>query len=322
MMLELNAAQVVDSRLPLGSWSGSGIRFNRQSALRPTIVSPSDSCGRVQSRSYQACGARFSFPGILPFRETDIPPDIIVKTALVPMDGPMVASGSLPMPFAIRRDGPAICLQLGTSRFRITPSEVAVDGPAPLAMFELLFHPVWSVLLSSRGVEALHASTVEREGRALLVAGTQFSGKSTAAYSLLRRGWRLVTDDLAAFDSNLSVECGPPFVRLRERPAGIPTEGPDAGGKHRWFPPAVEQPVPARVIIVLDESFSTPMVLKPLAAVRHLSTHVFNDLLEFSGQRERRLALLADIAENIPVVGGPVRSLSPDTLEAIAADYM
>lgn len=46
----------------------------------------------------------------------------------------------------------------------------------------------------------LHASTVEKDGRALLMSGESGSGKSTLAALLGERGWRLMGDEFALID--------------------------------------------------------------------------------------------------------------------------
>lgn len=46
----------------------------------------------------------------------------------------------------------------------------------------------------------LHAATVEREGRALLMTGLSGSGKSTLAALLGEKGWRLMGDEFALLD--------------------------------------------------------------------------------------------------------------------------
>jgi hypothetical protein len=43
----------------------------------------------------------------------------------------------------------------------------------------------------------LHAAAVERNGRALLIAGPSGQGKSTLSTKLCERGWRLLSDDIA-----------------------------------------------------------------------------------------------------------------------------
>lgn len=54
--------------------------------------------------------------------------------------------------------------------------------------------------LGQRRYLLLHASTVEREGRALLMTGESGAGKSTLAALLGERGWRFMGDEFALLD--------------------------------------------------------------------------------------------------------------------------
>ena len=51
------------------------------------------------------------------------------------------------------------------------------------------------ILLRDRGLHALHAAALARGGEGVLFAADSDSGKSTAAYSLVRQGWHYVSDD-------------------------------------------------------------------------------------------------------------------------------
>jgi HprK-related kinase A len=54
--------------------------------------------------------------------------------------------------------------------------------------------------LGQRRYLLLHASTVERDGRALLMTGESGAGKSTLAALLGERGWRFMGDEFALLD--------------------------------------------------------------------------------------------------------------------------
>lgn len=54
--------------------------------------------------------------------------------------------------------------------------------------------------LGQRRYLLLHASAVERDGRALLMTGESGAGKSTLAALLAARGWRLMGDEFALID--------------------------------------------------------------------------------------------------------------------------
>jgi HprK-related kinase A len=53
---------------------------------------------------------------------------------------------------------------------------------------------IWSYI---NRVLLVHAAVVEREGRAVIMAGPSGSGKSTLCTALLARGWRLLSDEIA-----------------------------------------------------------------------------------------------------------------------------
>ena len=73
--------------------------------------------------------------------------------------------------------------------------------------------------------EALHASTVAIDGRAVLIAGPSGSGKSDLALRLLDRGFSLVSDDqtLVRRDGDRLVASPPPTIagKLEIRGIGI-----------------------------------------------------------------------------------------------------
>ncbi|MGY6512292.1 hypothetical protein ACXIUH_25465, partial [Vibrio parahaemolyticus] len=54
--------------------------------------------------------------------------------------------------------------------------------------------------LAQRRYLLLHASAVERDGRALLMTGESGAGKSTLAALLMTHGWRLMGDEFALLD--------------------------------------------------------------------------------------------------------------------------
>ncbi len=67
----------------------------------------------------------------------------------------------------------------------------------------------------------LHASAVERDGRALLMTGVSGSGKSTLAALLMGRGWRLMGDEFALVDPATGLVHGfPRLVSLKNAAIG------------------------------------------------------------------------------------------------------
>jgi HprK-related kinase A len=68
----------------------------------------------------------------------------------------------------------------------------------------------------------LHAATVERDGRALLMTGESGAGKSTLAALLGERGWRLMGDEFALVDLETgSLHPFPRAISLKNRAIGL-----------------------------------------------------------------------------------------------------
>ncbi|RME40357.1 MAG: hypothetical protein D6788_03490 [Planctomycetota bacterium] len=58
----------------------------------------------------------------------------------------------------------------------------------------------WRILSARPEFVQLHAAALVRDGRGLLLAGTSGVGKSTLSVTLLARGWRFLTDELALLE--------------------------------------------------------------------------------------------------------------------------
>src|SRR3546814_18475099 len=76
--------------------------------------------------------------------------------------------------------------------------------------------------LGQRRYLLLHASAVERDGRALLMTGMSGAGKSTLAALLGSRGWRLMGDEFALVDPGTGiVHAFPRLVSLKNAAIGV-----------------------------------------------------------------------------------------------------
>jgi hypothetical protein len=77
-------------------------------------------------------------------------------------------------------------------------------------------HHVVSQILVKEGIESLHGTVLEKNGRGILLTGDAGYGKSTLAAALLANGFRLVTDDLVVIDQcQSSVSCRRGVSRLK-----------------------------------------------------------------------------------------------------------
>ncbi|MES2045228.1 MAG: HprK-related kinase A [Pseudomonadota bacterium] len=84
--------------------------------------------------------------------------------------------------------------------------------------------------LGQRRYLLLHASVVERDGKALLMTGISGAGKSTLAALLSARGWRLMGDEFALLDPATGlVHAFPRLVSLKNAAIEVVTRAlPDA----------------------------------------------------------------------------------------------
>jgi hypothetical protein len=87
-------------------------------------------------------------------------------------------------------------------------------------------------MADSRRFVALHAAVVARGRDALVLAGASRAGKTTLSLELVARGWRLVSDDIAALDRTSGALA--PFLK----PVSIKDASAFGAFRHRWRIPA------------------------------------------------------------------------------------
>src|ERR1051325_4103767 len=116
---------------------------------------------------------------------------------------PESLDGAIPVgPYSQARPGALLRVVPGIGRFLASGGmtiEVFVEeGADPDAVDALIHGGLLGALIHQRGDLPLHASTLVSPDRrrTLAIAGDTGSGKSTTAYELIRRGWKLLSDDL------------------------------------------------------------------------------------------------------------------------------
>lgn len=123
--------------------------------------------------------------------------------------------------------------------------------------------------LGQRRYLLLHASGVERDGRALLMTGESGAGKSTLAALLMARGWRLLGDEFVLVDlATGMVRAFPRLISLKNQAIAV-MEREARGG--RWGPllegtpkGAIRHLVPdARAIEAMDAPAAPALLLFP-----------------------------------------------------------
>lgn len=170
--------------------------------------------------------------------------------------------------------------------------------------------------LAQRRYLLLHASVVERGGRALLLSGVSGAGKSTLAALLMTRGWRLMGDEFALVDPDDGrVHAFPRLISLKNDAIDVLRRAaPDA-----CFGPLLEATpkgdirhlVPdAAAIAAMDRSAMPALLLfptfGPVAAVREVgAAETFVRLTQASTNYfalgERGFDALGRLVREVPV---------------------
>ncbi|MDG5489161.1 HprK-related kinase A [Sphingomonas sp. BGYR3] len=123
--------------------------------------------------------------------------------------------------------------------------------------------------LAQRRHLLLHASTVERDGRCVLMTGVSGSGKSTLSALLMARGWRLMGDEFALLDPETGmVHAFPRLISLKNQSVAVMQAALPDG---RFGPPQPATPkgdirhlIPdAAAIAAMDRTARPALILFP-----------------------------------------------------------
>jgi HprK-related kinase A len=189
------------------------------------------------------------------------------------------------------------------------------------------------VALGWRQQLLLHASAVERGGRAVLMVGTSGSGKSTLAALLGEQGWRFMGDEFTLLDpDNGDALAFPRLVSLKNEAIaelearvdaarfGPRLDGTPKGSIRHMIPPAdaiAAMDVPARPALLLFPTFGEAPGLRPVPP-----SEAFVRLTEASTNYvllgERGFRCLAELVRAVPAVAVGYQS-SAEGLAAVAA---
>lgn len=171
-------------------------------------------------------------------------------------------------PYSVARPGAILRVMPGLATFLARDGDViemAAESGADRPALEALLHgALASALIHQRGELPLHGATLAPPGRAeaFSFVGPQGAGKSTLAFSLLRRGWRLVSDDLTrvtASQDGVLAWPGRTGVKLCDDACdrfGLDRSlmQPTPGDRDKYIAPAEPetQPLPMRAVVQID----------------------------------------------------------------------
>ena len=182
-------------RKSLESSSPLTIQFHAVKDRADVPFTMSASARQLASGTGEAVGDR---------RATGLPYDVILDQGLLIAEfhglGVLVIDGA-----QSRADG-----------YLINPDQL------PSHLIEYLFHLVLIELLRRRGLYTIHATALEHNGCAILIPGNSGRGKTTSFISLLRSGYRYLSDDHPLLqDSGVHVEVLPFPIKINVTDATV-----------------------------------------------------------------------------------------------------
>jgi hypothetical protein len=174
--------------------------------------------------------------------------------------------------------------------------------PSSLAWQRVLLSRVLPMVAIACGHEALHAAAVQTPAGVVAVAGASGAGKSTLAAELVRRGHRLVGDDVLVVGRGAGgVVAFPGGAHLSLEPGNATPLGAEVlgelGGK-LWavVADAAREPAPVAAVVLLERC-EGPVEAEELAASPLPLAPFMLGLPDDEGRDAERFALYADLVE-------------------------
>ncbi len=158
------------------------------------------------------------------------------------------------------------------------------------------FHFALSELLRREGLYTIHAAALERNGHGVLIPGSSGRGKTTCCISLLRGGYRYLSDDhplIRENESGIELLCFPEKIDVTDRTIEFFPELKEATGDlgrgiQKWYfdteefyPNAIVNACRPSLIIIPEINNSARSRLVPLSKNRVLEELLVQGLLVF-----------------------------------------
>lgn len=183
----------------------------------------------------------------------------------------------------------------------------------------LLLGPVLGILLRLKGLTCLHASAVNFGGKALVFAGAEGSGKSTAAAIFAKNGHGVLTDDIVVLDhanGAFYVRPGYPALNLLSDSANWlhgsrSAPSPEAETDKRRIVLGTNalqfqrEPLPVRAVFILDGAESAINLVNRLTAQESLialATATYANRMLDAKMRTAEFLFLSELANSTPVL--------------------
>jgi hypothetical protein len=219
---------------------------------------------------YILCGlqvaSEIALSELIPWTGSDNPPDVTITLGKIDarIDAPRLATPLL----RIDERGRALYRFENVADFLVEGGRsITIDPHLPPEAPDIrlfLLGSVMCIIYHQRGILPIHAGSVEIDGEAVAFGGPSGAGKSTLASAFLRRGFRLLTDDLTPVSfEGMQVRFLPGIRRIRL--------WPDSARAAAWDTETIERCRPGieKFSRPYDQGFA-PDPLRPRAMI-HLS---------------------------------------------------
>jgi hypothetical protein len=203
---------------------------------------------------------------------------------------------------------------LGSYCFSSHSDEVMAFAQASTRLewiWDTYYRSVLPIALQIVGKEALHASGVQTAGGTIAFCAISEAGKSTIAYGLSRRGYRLWADDAVVFEiSDRIVSTIPLPFRIRLRPSSAHYFGhshadADSPTKDDFVSQVEAKPIPLAAVCLLERGDSSEVVgiqrLSPIRAFPAVLSHAYCFSLQDMERKQRMMHAYLALVRGVPV---------------------
>jgi hypothetical protein len=178
-------------------------------------------------------------------------------------------------------------------------------------IWDTYYRSVLPMALQVVGKEALHASGIQTEEGTIAFCAISESGKSTIAYGLSRRGYRLWADDAVVFEiSDRVVSTLPLPFRIRLRPAaaqyfGCPQTDARSPTRDDFVSQVEVKPAPLAGVCLLERKESSELVeiqrALPIRAFPAVLSHAYCFSLQNRERKQRMMHAYLGLVRKVPV---------------------
>ncbi len=189
------------------------------------------------------------------------------------------------------------------------------DSPTESLHYHLL-GPVLSYAMLMHGIEPLHATALDLNGRAVGLLGQSGAGKSTLAAAFLNAGYKLLTDDVLVLTRGRTswlAYPGLPRLKLYKDMARLMFGKVSGTAMNRWTTKEIlpvpgdrhpNKAIPMHAFYILSRSDASAVLTRRCTGKRaliHLLRHTYNSMVTDPERLKRQLQFCTALATETPI---------------------